>query len=80
MIIISVTEAKANLAAILCKCADSKERFLITRRNKPIAALVSVDDLEIIEQHQERRGLASIVGKWDGFEEIVAHRCPDIAE
>lgn len=80
MIKISVAETKANLAAILSKCADNNARFLITRRNKPIAALVSVDDLEIIEQHQERLGLASVVGKWKGFEEIVARRCPDIAE
>ena len=71
MIKISVAEAKANLSAILSKSAYSNEKFLITRRNKPIAALVSVDDLKIIEQHQERQGLASVVGKWKGFEEIV---------
>jgi prevent-host-death family protein len=68
MIKISVAEAKANLSAILSKSAYSNEKFLITRRNKPIAALVSVDDLKIIEQHQERQGLASVVGKWKGFE------------
>ncbi|MCJ8502485.1 type II toxin-antitoxin system Phd/YefM family antitoxin [Desulfatitalea alkaliphila] len=80
MIKISVTEARANLSAILSKCAYGNEQYVIMRRNKPVAALVSVDDLGIVEQHEERKGLASVVGKWEGFEEIVVRRCRDIAE
>ncbi|MCW5203311.1 hypothetical protein VU12_10275 [Desulfobulbus sp. US4] len=35
-----------------------------------IASLVNLKDLQIIEQQEERQGLASIVGKWKGFEEL----------
>jgi prevent-host-death family protein len=55
------------------------ERFIITRRNKPVAALVSIEDLRIIEQHEERAGLAGIAGKWPEFDE-VATSMGDIAE
>ncbi len=67
---VTVAEAKSHFSELIAKSAYKRERFIITRRNKPVAALVSLDDLRIIEQHEERQGLASIVGKWPGFEEI----------
>ena len=68
---ISVAEAKSHLSELIAKSAHSGERFVITRRNRPVAALVSLDDLRIIEQHQERQGLAAVAGAWKGFEEVV---------
>ncbi len=67
---VTVAEAKSHFSELIAKSAYKRERFIITRRNKPVAALVSLDDLRIIEQHEERCGLASIAGKWRGFEEI----------
>ena len=68
---ISIAEAKSHISEIISKSAYNHERFIITRRNKPMAALVSLEDLRIIEQHEERQGLATVMGKWEGFDEIA---------
>lgn len=68
---VSTAEAKSHLSELIAKSAYNHERFIITRRNKPVAALVSLEDLQIIEQHEERRGLAAIAGKWEGFDEVA---------
>jgi prevent-host-death family protein len=67
---VSVAMAKSHLSELIAKSSFAHERFIITRRNKPVAALVSLEDLQIIEQYEERQGLASITGKWKGFEEV----------
>ena len=72
MTTISVAVAKSRFSELIAKSGYARERFIITRRNKPVAALVSLEDLKIIEQHEERQGLASIIGKWKGFEEVGA--------
>lgn len=68
---VSVAEAKSHLSELIAKSAHSQERFIITRRDKPVAALVSLDDLRIIEQYQQVEGLAAIAGKWKGFDELA---------
>ena len=68
---VAVAVAKSHLSELIAKSSFAHERFIITRRNKPVAALVSLEDLRIIEQHEERKGLSSIVGKWKGFDEIA---------
>jgi prevent-host-death family protein len=70
---VTVAEAKSHLSELIAKSAYSKERFIITRHNKPVAALVSMDDLQLIEQAAKRKGLASLVGKWKGFDEVASH-------
>ncbi|MBU0499369.1 MAG: type II toxin-antitoxin system Phd/YefM family antitoxin [Gammaproteobacteria bacterium] len=69
---VSIAEAKSHLSELIAKCAHGHERFIITRRDKPVAALVSLDDLMIIEQHQERQGLAAVASSWPGFEEVAS--------
>lgn len=68
---VSVADAKSHLSELIAKSAHGHERFIITRRDKPVAALVSLDDLKIIEQHQERQGLAAVASSWPGFEEVA---------
>ncbi len=75
---ISVANAKSHLSELIAKSSYGHERFVITRRNKPVAALVSLEDLQIIEQHEERQGLASVAGRWKGFDE-VAENIEDIS-
>ena len=70
---VSVANAKSHLSELIAKSLHAHERFVITRRNKPVAALVSLDDLQLIEQHEERQGLASIASKWKDFEEVNEH-------
>ncbi len=70
---VSVANAKSHLSELIAKSSYAHERFIITRRNKPVAALVSLADLQTIEQHEERKGLTSVAGKWKGFEEVSEH-------
>ncbi len=76
---VSIAVTKGHLSELIAKSAYAGERFVITKRNKPVAALVSLEDLRIIEQHEQRQGLASIAGKWRGFEE-VGERIEDLRQ
>ena len=67
---ISVATMKSHLSEFIAKSSYGHQRFVITKRNKPVAALVSLEDLQIIEQHEQRQGLIAVAGKWVGFEEI----------
>ncbi len=68
---IPVAKAKSHISELIAKSQFSHERFIITKRNKPVAALVSLDDLKILEQYEEKQGLAAIAGKWQGFDEVA---------
>ena len=68
---ISVAKAKAHLSDLIAKSALGHERFIITRRDRPVAALVSLEDLTIIEQYEERQGLAEAAGHWSDFDEVA---------
>ena len=68
---ISVANAKSHISELIAKSQYTHERFIITKRDKPVAALVSLDDLKILEQYEEKQGLASIAGKWKDFDEVI---------
>ena len=68
---VSVAKAKSHISELIAKSQYSHERFIITKRDKPVAALVSLDDLAILEQHEEHQGLAAIAGKWQAFNEVA---------
>lgn len=50
---IGVAEAKKRFSELLVRAAFAGERFLIERRGKPLAALVSLEDLRRLEAHEE---------------------------
>lgn len=68
---ISIAKAKSHISELVAKSQYSHEKFIITKRDKPITALVSLGDLKVLEQHEEKQGLATIAGKWQGFEEVT---------
>jgi len=68
---ISIAKAKSHISELIAKSQFSHERFIITKRDKPVAALVSLDDLKVLEQYEEKQGLAAIAGKWQGFDEVA---------
>ncbi|BDZ57980.1 prevent-host-death family protein [Barrientosiimonas humi] len=45
-----LTEAKAKLNELIDSAVNTHERVTITRRGKPAAVLISVEDLESIEE------------------------------
>ena len=67
---IAIGEMKSHLSEYIARSSYNHDRFVITKRNKPIAALVNIDDLQIIEQYSERAGLAAVLGKWKNFNEV----------
>ena len=67
---VSIAKAKSHLSELISKSYYQHERIIITKRDKPVAALVSIDDLHLIEQSEEKQGLAAVAAKWQGFEEV----------
>ena len=47
---ISVTEARAQLAELVNRAAYGRERVVLTRRGKPVAAIVSAEELELLDR------------------------------
>lgn len=50
MAIIEATKAKDTFGDTLNRAAYGKERIILTRRGKPIAALVPLEDIELLDQ------------------------------
>lgn len=70
---VKVTEAKAQLSALMARAGYGGERFLIERRGRPLAALVGVGDLERLEGEGDAPlrplGALALVGAWGEVEE-----------
>jgi antitoxin YefM len=49
----SLADAKNHLSEIVQSAQDTHERFVITKNGKPVVALISVDDLEALEETVE---------------------------
>lgn len=71
---ISVAEAKATFSECIRK-VEAGSAVLITRHGKPVAALVSPNDLEHLERLRKagpESGLASIAGGWKNSDELAS--------
>lgn len=61
---IPVTQARAELADLINRVVYGNERVVVTRHGKPLVALVSAADLELleaVEQPVEERAVSSVV-------------------
>jgi len=67
---VSVAEAKSNFSEYISRVAFANEKLIITKRGKPVAALVSLEDIKRLKQESESAGLSQIIGKWENFDEI----------
>jgi prevent-host-death family protein len=52
-------EFKARLSEFLGRVAFGRERFIVMRRGKPVAAVVSIDDLKQLERIEAGKSSAS---------------------
>ena len=66
-IFLTTVEARENFAELIDRAALSAERIVITRHGEPMAALISLEDLELVEEierrlarKQRRRAAASV--------------------
>src|SRR5256885_15831649 len=55
---IAVIDARKDLADILNRAAYGKERVVLTRRGKDVAAIVPIDDLNILEAIEDHMDLS----------------------
>lgn len=46
---VSSSEARRNLSDLIASAAYASERSVVTRKGKPMAAIVSIEDLEAME-------------------------------
>jgi prevent-host-death family protein len=61
---ISTTKAREFLADLITEVAFKGERVLLTRHGKPVAALISAEDLERLEQLEREPGRTGPPRSW----------------
>lgn len=69
---ISAAQAKAHFSALVAQVAYGGEHYVIERRGKPLAALVSMDDLQRLQElgpSARPQGALALVGAWREVEE-----------
>lgn len=70
---VSVAKAKAELSALMAAVAYQGRHVIIERRGRPMAALVSVDDLEQIGRERAAstrpRGALALIGAWSDVDD-----------
>ncbi len=69
-ITVSVADAKKQFSEYVNRSAFADCRVIITKRSRPVAAIVSMKDLEDLEQGDKRKGLLSTIRKWEDFDEL----------
>lgn len=57
MVKFSTAEAREKLGKIIQKAAVEKERIILTRRGKELAALVPMEDMRFLEELEDRLDL-----------------------
>jgi prevent-host-death family protein len=79
---VPVAEAKAKLSELMARVAHGGERIVIERHGKPIAALVSIEDLAKIEpaggSDEEADPLLRFVGAWGAVPDDEIDRIVDL--
>jgi prevent-host-death family protein len=65
---VSTVQLRKELSALLAQVVESNGQVIIEKRGKPLAALVSVDALELIKQQQTTsanpQGALALAGAW----------------
>lgn len=70
---IGVAEVKKQFSAVISEVSLKGEHFVIEKKGKPMAAMVSVKELEIIEASgtkEKKKGLLAAIGAWEDFDDL----------
>jgi prevent-host-death family protein len=59
---VSVAEARRDLAGVLNRVSFGKERVVITRHEEDVAAVISIDDLRLLD---------ALMDKWEDEQDIA---------
>ena len=55
---VSATEARSELSDLISRAQYSEERTILTRHDKPVAALVSMEDLKALRKLEDATDVA----------------------
>lgn len=55
-----ISEARGEFSALVNRAAYRQERVLLTRHGKPIAAIISTEDLELLEALEDKADLEAM--------------------
>lgn len=73
---IGVAEVKKQFSTLISEVSLKGEHFIIEKKGRPMAAVISVKDLDRMGEpkEQRRKGLLAAIGAWeefDDFEKVV---------
>ncbi len=66
---VSTREARENFSDVVNRVAYGKERIVLTRRGKPVVAVVPIDDVEILEAMEDKIDLDDAISALKEAEE-----------
>jgi prevent-host-death family protein len=58
---VSVAEARGKFSEVIGRAAFGRERIVVERRGKPIAAVVPIEDLQRLEELEDQAALAELL-------------------
>ncbi|HLB57738.1 MAG TPA: type II toxin-antitoxin system Phd/YefM family antitoxin [Gammaproteobacteria bacterium] len=60
-LLINTVDAKEQFADLINRVVHSKERIILTRRGKEIAAIIPFEDLEVLQNSQDKSDLRDAI-------------------
>ncbi|MCE7005209.1 type II toxin-antitoxin system Phd/YefM family antitoxin [Kibdelosporangium philippinense] len=69
-----ISEARDHLGEVVAKVEHAHERTVLTRHGRPVAALVSIEDLRRLEAVEDEADLAAAREALASTEPRTAHR------
>jgi len=74
---IGVAEVKKQFSTVISEVSLKGEHFIIEKKGKPMAAMVSVKELGMIEgskmkekMKEKRKGLLAAISAWEDFDDL----------
>jgi antitoxin (DNA-binding transcriptional repressor) of toxin-antitoxin stability system len=70
---IGVAEVKKQFSTVISEVSLKGEHFIIEKKGKPMAAMVSVKELGMIESSkmkEKRKGLLAAISAWEDFDDL----------
>jgi prevent-host-death family protein len=70
---IGVAEIKRDFSEVISEVSLKGRHFVIERKGKPMAALVGLKDLEMLEApkaDEKKKGLLAAIGAWEEFDDL----------
>lgn len=71
---ISTAKARNEFAEVINRASFGKERFVLTRRGKELAAIVPVEDLALLEELEDQMDIEAAKAALAESDERVSYR------